>query len=180
MRKAKSIPRQWLMTDERLGGKDRGDALWRAVARLPIGGGIVVRHHGWPKEERRALARQLQKVAQRRRLTLIVAGISGFDGLHWHRGAPRHQAPLITASAHSARELHSAFRAGADVVFLSPVFATSTHPGARTLGATGFGLTRRGARGKVVALGGMNAKRDRHLRTAGAHGFAAISAWLRR
>lgn len=178
MTRAKRIPSEWLMTDERLGGLGRHDPLWRAVAGLPAGGGIVLRHHGWPPDQRRALARRLRVVARSRGLVLIAAGVAGLDGLHWHRGARRHHAAIVTASAHSGRELHAAFQAGADVVFLSPVFPTESHPGAATLGILGFALARRGATGKVVALGGMNRQRARWLRRAGADGFAAISAWI--
>lgn len=172
------IPSYWLMTDERLGGIHRSDPLWRAVERLPRGGGIVLRHHGWPAAARRRLAAQLRIVAKRRGLLLVAAGIKGLDGLHWHRGAPRHKAPLVTASAHSIGELRGALRAGADVVFLSPVFPTRSHPGARTLGVVRFGLIRRQARGPVIALGGMDTGNVRRLRAVGADGFAAIDAWV--
>ncbi|MEJ8630952.1 hypothetical protein P0F65_16040 [Sphingomonas sp. I4] len=41
---ADRYPVTWLMTDERL-----GDGLWRALARLPPGSGVVFRHHATPR-----------------------------------------------------------------------------------------------------------------------------------
>jgi thiamine-phosphate pyrophosphorylase len=163
-------PRQWLLTDERMGAR-----LWEAVGRLPRGSGVVLRHHSLAAGERRAMARRLRALAARRGWLLAVAGLSGFGGLHWHRGARRHAAPFVTASAHSAAEVRSAFRAGADLVFLSPVFPTRSHPGAPTLGPVRFGLARTGTRGPVVALGGIDRRSARRLKS---DGIAGIDLWL--
>lgn len=72
-------------------------------------------------------------------------------------------------------ELIAAERAGADLILLSPVFATRSHPGAPVLGPVRFGLLARQARTPIVALGGMTAKRARALPDA--YGWAAIDAW---
>jgi 8-oxo-dGTP diphosphatase len=82
------------------------------------------------------------------------------------------------ASCHSAGELRSAERLGADFAVLGPVQPTPTHPGARTLGWPGFEREARGASIPVYALGGV-AQPD--LETAwrhGAHGIAMLrGAW---
>jgi thiamine-phosphate pyrophosphorylase len=67
-------------------------------------------------------------------------------------------------------------RAGADAVFVSPVFATASHPGAPTLGPMRFGLLAKRLPLPVIALGGMDARRFRRLKPLGAHGWAAIDA----
>jgi thiamine-phosphate pyrophosphorylase len=170
-----------LFTDARLGGAAPGDPLWRALARLPRGGGVVFRHYGWPKEDRRALLARVCAVARRRGLLVVGSGIAAPDGVHRpaqamrHRGSPR--PGLVTASAHSRRELVAAFRAGADLLFLSPLFPTESHPGAQALGPLRFGLLVRGAPGPVAALGGMTAARMRRLKPLGAAGFGAIGFW---
>ena len=69
-------------------------------------------------------------------------------------------------------------RRGADAVFVSPVFATRSHPGARGLGVVRFGLLVRGCPVPVVALGGMDARRFRRVRGLGAYGWAGIDAWM--
>jgi thiamine-phosphate pyrophosphorylase len=166
------LPRLWLLSDERLAGQ-----LWAAAGRLPRGSGIVLRHYSLPRAERMALGRRLALLARRRGLLLVAAGLPGFDGVHWHRSAPRHRprCGIITASAHGAAELRSAFRAGADLVFLSPAYPTPSHPQAQALGPVRFGLERRGATGAVIALGGIDTANARRLP---ADGIAGISLWL--
>ena len=167
MHRRQSLPCLWLMTDERLGAR-----LIPAIERLPRGAGIVFRHYSLPPPERRALWYQVRSAARGRGLTLIVAGqvLPGADGSHNRRGAG-----LRTWSAHDLREIRAAERAGADLIFLSPVYPTRSHPGAPALGAGRFALLAHQTRVPVIALGGMNAEKARRL--GGAYGWAGIDAW---
>ena len=168
MDRRQPLPRLWLMTDER-----QGEALWRALERLPRGAGIVFRHYSLPPGERCRTFERVRAVARRKGLLLLLAGgARGWkaDGLH---GSTR----PTSASAHDLREIRAAERAGARLLFVSPVFATRSHPGARPLGPIRFGLLARQARIPVIALGGMSAKRARSLKPMGIHGWAAIDAW---
>lgn len=168
MHRRQPLPRLWLMTDER-----QGEGLWAALERLPRGAGIVFRHYRLAAKDRRALFERVQRVARRRGLMLLVAGDA--RGL---KGDGRHGGPRPTsASAHDLREIRAAERAGARLVFLSPVFSTRSHPGEQPLGRVRFGLLARQARIKVVALGGMTPGRARTLRAMAIHGWAAIDAW---
>jgi thiamine-phosphate pyrophosphorylase len=83
---------------------------------------------------------------------------------------------IRTASAHDRREAVRAVRDGADAVFVSPVFATRSHPGARALGRVRFGLIVRDLGVPVIALGGMDARRARTL-PGSVYGWAGIDAW---
>src|SRR3546814_13640790 len=75
---------------------------------------------------------------------------------------PHHGAPMLRSmAAHNRRELIAAVRARADLVFLSPVFATRSHTGAPTLGPLRFGLTARRAGIPIVPLGGMRSDESR-------------------
>ena len=174
MRADQPLPRQWLMTDERL-----GDALLRAVERLPPDAGIVFRHHSLAEERRRALFEQVRRAARARRLLLLLAGPAdqarawGADGSHG-RGPGE---GLRSAPAHSFTEIRAAERAKADLVFLSPVFATRSHPEARPLGLARFAWLARRTELPVIALGGMDAALGRRLASFGAYGWAAIEAW---
>lgn len=164
------IPSLWLMTDER-----SGDALWRSVRRLPRGAGIVFRHYATPAAERRRLFARLLRIARVRGLVLVRAGdmpLAGEMGVHGRRGAG-----LVTWPAHDRREAVAGLRRGADVLFVSPLFATRSHPGARALGprraraiAAGMPLCR-------IALGGMDARR--YARLTGFNGWAGIDALVR-
>lgn len=166
------LPTLWLMTDERA-----GDALWPALRALPHGAGVVFRHHATPAAARRALFDRVRRVARARRLVLFLAGPPSLvrawraDGSHGRGPAG---GGLRSAPAHDRRELVAARRAGAAVVFVSPVFATRSHPGAPALGPVRFGLLVRPAGVPVIALGGMTRDRARRLRPLGAAGWAAI------
>lgn len=167
------LPRRWLMTDERM-----GDGLWDALARLPRGSGVVFRHYSLPMRERRALFERVRAVARRRRLVVVVGGprISSHGVIARHgRGHG-----MLTAPIHSRREVAAAVRTGAQLLFVSPVYGTRSHPGARALGRVGLGLMIRGIGVPVVALGGMDERRWRSLYPLRIHGWAGIDGWLTR
>lgn len=172
MRPRHPLPHLWLMTDERM-----GESLWQALDRLPRGSGVVFRHHGLELAERRALFAKVSRIARRRGLVLIRAGAErlgrGEDGVHGRRGAG-----LRTWPVHSRREAMAGVRAGADLLFVSPVFPTRSHPGARTLGGVRLGLMIRNLPVPVIALGGMGGRRAAGLQPLGIHGWAAIDAWV--
>lgn len=167
------LPSLWLMTDER-----QGEQLLAAVRALPRGGGIVFRHHRTPPAPRRSLYEEVRRIARARRLVLVLAGAPRqaaawrADGTHGKDGRRAGRPAIRTAPAHDRREVVAAMRAGADVVFLSPLFPTRSHPGARTLGRVRFGLAHRGLRVGIVALGGVDGPVD----LPGVGGWAAIDA----
>ena len=164
MPRRQPLPRLWLMTDER-----QGDGLWEALERLPRGSGVVFRHYSLAPTERRRLFDRVRRVARRRRLFLLVGGKGPRgDGVHGGRGG-------FSASAHDLRELKTAERWGAKLVFLSPAFSTRSHPGARALGPVRFGLIAGQARVPVIALGGLDERKARRLPHC--YGWAGIDAW---
>jgi thiamine-phosphate pyrophosphorylase len=172
MRSSQPLPRLWLMTDERL-----GEGLMAAIARLPEGAGIVFRHYSLADEARRALFERVKAAAGEKLLLLAgpaaQAAAWGADGSHG-RGRGR---GLRSAPAHSLAEIRAAERAGAAFVFLSPAFATRSHPEARPLGLARFAWLGRRTSLPVIALGGMNEARGRRLASFGAYGWAGIDAW---
>lgn len=157
------------MTDERL-----GDGLWAALKRLPRGSGVVFRHYATEPHERGKLFRRVVRLARARGLMVVRAGERagiGEDGVH---GAGRGRG-LRTAAAHDRREAVAAVRRGAEVLFVSPVFATRSHPGASGLGSRQARRIVQGLPVVVMALGGMDARRFRGM--TGFDGWAAIDAW---
>ena len=157
-------PRLWLMTDERI-----GDALLPGIRKLPKGAGVVFRNYGMPPDERAALFGRIKRIARARRLVLVAGGKGGQHGLHC--GA-------LTAPVHSVPERIAAERSGAGLIFVSPVFSTVSHLGARALGRVRFGLLVRDSRVPVIALGGMTRQRARSLSAFKIHGWAAISSLI--
>ncbi|MET0248144.1 MAG: thiamine phosphate synthase [Sphingobium sp.] len=176
-RKTRPTPRLWLMTDERV----ERSVLLSAAARLPKGqGGIILRHYRSDPAARRALFEALVSIARRRRLVLLLAGSSRqaaawrADGWHGRDARRRARPMLCSAPAHDAREMRAAERAGADIIFLSPLFPTRSHPGGRTLGRIGFARLARATGVVVMALGGVNEAHRRSLGGIGAAGWGAI------
>jgi thiamine-phosphate pyrophosphorylase len=168
-------PQIWLMTDER-----GGDPV-SLVRTLPKGAGIVFRHHATAAGERRALFKRVRRVARRRRLVLLLAGTPaqaqawGADGAHHRSVLPSRG--LRSVAVHDRRELALAVRVDADLMFVSPVFATRSHPGMRSLGVARFGLLAGKHRQRAIALGGINCNSFKKLRAMKAHGWAAIDAF---
>lgn len=174
-RQRKSPPRLWLMTDERVSD----DVLLAAARRLPRGrAGIILRHYRTDPRTRRALFDRLRAIARARRLVLLLAGparqAAAWRADGWHgRDATRPTRPMLhSAPAHDAREV----RAGraADLLLLSPLYPTRSHPSAPALGRVRFAVLARQARPAVLALGGVSAPHRRQLAAIGAIGWAAI------
>ena len=158
------------------------------IRRLPKAGlcGVIFRHDAAP--DRFALGTAIAKLCRARRIALVVAGDARLAarldvGLHLRGGRhpgflalPRRR--LVTASVHNEADSVRARRAGAQLLFCSPIFPTNSHPGARILGPTGFHrLARRTGREKFCALGGVDGKSIRRLGKS-CTAIGAIDAFL--
>ena len=172
-----SWPRIWLMTDERL-----GDRLWEAVARLPEGAGIVLRHYSLTKEARATLAVSIAGIAERRAFTLAVAAdvelAQQVGAALVHNPAEAAGELPFSRSVHNLEDAEAARFVGAALVFVSPVYATRSHPGEEPLGHERAMRVARAAEIPAIALGGMNAQKFAPLERGGFYGWAGIDAWL--
>jgi thiamine-phosphate pyrophosphorylase len=146
--------------------------------------GVVFRHDGEPR--RADLAAAIAKLCRRQHLALSVAGDVRLAarlgaGVHLRGGRwPGCLRPrgLVTSSAHDVAQVRRARRAGAAVIFCSPVFPTASHPGGGVLGPFGFlALARHAGAGKAYALGGIDGRNIRRLGVICA-GAGAIDAFL--
>jgi thiamine-phosphate pyrophosphorylase len=167
------IPKVWLMTDPRL-----GDGLLKAIRKLPAGSGVIFRHYHLPDGERHRLFMAVRRVCRQRGHRLLLAGETRWsaDGVHG-RGRPP-AVGLYSAPVHNIREIAEAKRMGADLILVSPLFATRSHPGAPALGMMRFAaLARLAYPAKVIALGGMTRNRARAISRHIAQGWAAIDAF---
>jgi thiamine-phosphate pyrophosphorylase len=172
------LPRLWLMTDERL-----GEALWDAVDRLPGGqAGVVFRHHSTDESLRRTMGRKLADLCRKRNLTLAV---SRDTALARQVAADLVHNPLspsgpmaFSRAVHSFADAIAARDEGAALAFVSPVFATRSHPGQEPLGIEAAIVIARAFGGPAIALGGMDAERFAPFKGA-FHGWAGIDAWLK-
>jgi thiamine-phosphate pyrophosphorylase len=84
---------------------------------------------------------------------------------------------IIIAAAHSEPELRAAWLTGADAALLSPVFATASHPSARTLGVIRFARLAVSTAMPVYALGGVTLSSQKRLsKVPNLTGYATVSA----
>jgi len=174
-RRHSRLPHVWLMTDERLGD------LGAAVRRLPRGAGVVFRHHATPPIERRALFREIRQLARARGLVVLLAD-TPLRAWQWRADGAHHRSRLASrglrsVAVHDGAERATARAVRADLIFVSPVFATRSHPGAAPLGPVRIGQLAGPMRARAIALGGMNRHRWRRLAAMRLHGWAAIDAW---
>ena len=172
-------PRQWLMTDERM-----GEHLWEALDRLPTKhAGIVFRHYRTPREIRALLAGRIADISHRRNLALAIAAdcelarTLGADLVHNPSGPP--VGLPFSRAVHSLEDAEAAKAEGASLVFVSPVYPTNSHPGRRALYRPLAVRIARAAGVPAVALGGMDAFKSARLEREGFHGWAGIDAWLK-
>ena len=156
MKPRQTRPGQWLIAAAR-----SRPHLALAFRRLPRGSGIVVLDDFGSAVERRRLKRELRRKGTGRGRHIVEEG---------GRGARR---------VHDSRELRQALLTGASLILLSPLFETRSHPGQRPLPRMRAAALARLGKGRLVALGGMNAQRFRQIRRMGFDGWAAIDAWTR-
>ncbi|MGB3795308.1 MAG: thiamine phosphate synthase [Alteraurantiacibacter sp.] len=161
-----SLPRLWLLSDER-----NDQVLAARLASFQEPAGFVYRHYHLPPEARLARFNALSAIARSAGHLVILADSTltarewGADGVY---GSPLSVYPtradqLTIATAHDMREIAQANRINADAVMLSPVFPTRSHPGGKVLGPARFRVLARFAQMPVIALGGMNADNARQL-----------------
>ncbi len=124
-----------------------------AAAALPLGSGLLLLQ---PTMINR---RRLRNLMRQRKLALVV------------------EKPGVAARVHDIRELRRALLARTRFIFLSPMFATPSHPDWKPLPRMrAAALARLGGR-KVIALGGMNRRRFATVKRLGFIGWAGVSAW---
>ncbi len=109
-----------------------------------------------------------------------MARSSGADGVHFQTSQlmqcdKRPKVELWGASCHNREELLRAAELGVDLVVLSPVLPTQSHPGEPTLGWETFSELCRDLPMPVYALGGMKTDLLDTATANGAHGIAMLS-----
>jgi len=174
-RRRSRLPTLWFFTDE-----SRNPLA--SIAQLPRScAGVVFRHDAAPN--RAALAAQAAKLCKSRRISMVIAGDARLAarlkiGFHLRAGRwpdfVRPRGP-ITSSAHTAAEARRARRAGAAIVFVSPAFATTSHPNAPALGPARWRNLARHAAPCAYALGGITGANIRRLNAQGAAAITSLT-----
>ncbi|HEU4382035.1 MAG TPA: thiamine phosphate synthase [Anaeromyxobacteraceae bacterium] len=185
-------PRVYLVTEEGLAA-DLAAAVRAALAGLPPWSvAVQLREKGMPARQLLQLARALQSACGAAAQPLLVndrldvALAAGAAGVHLpSAGIPTQEArrllrpgALVGVSCHSVEDVVRAAAGGADFATFGPVFDT---PSKRRYGApVGLGRLAEAARVglPLLGLGGVDLASAGRVMAAGAHGVAAIRAWL--
>jgi hypothetical protein len=150
MSRRQSPPERWLIIADGLDEDVR-----HALRKLPRRSGVLVLGRLKPNE-----AHHLRHLAWLRQLTVAI------------------EVDRAAARVHNMAELRNALQARTPLVFLSPIYPTSSHPDWAPLrpmrAAT---LARLGGR-KLGALGGMDARKYRRVKDFGFRCWAGISAFI--
>lgn len=180
MERRHPLPKIWLMTDARF-----GDDLLPAIQRLPVRSGVIFRHYHLDTHNRRALFRQVLRVCRRRGHVLLLAGdaraASRWHADGFHQRSRGHGRLLHSAPVHDAREIAGVKAFRPDLIFISPVFETKSHSGARPLGPLTFArLAQLAGKSQVIALGGMTHQKADMISPQIIYGWAAIDTFRKK
>lgn len=167
-------PTAWLLTDERL-GPDLDSAMARAAR---AGAGILVRHHGSSPVQRRHIAAQAMSLGAPLAVARDVALARSLSALFVHNPEGPYGDMPFSLSVHDETEAQRAAERGAALIFVSPVHATRSHPGAPALGEERALALARLSGCPAIALGGMDRERGLSLMQRGMAGWAGIDCWL--
>lgn len=183
--RALALPPLYAITDAaRLGATAFGARLTAALQRgLRL---IQVRDTSLAPPARADLARAVIDAARPVGARVLINDDIGLcrrlhaDGVHLSARSlmqldARPDVPLCAASCHTPEELARAAALDLDFVVLSPVLPTASHPGAPTLGWTGFAHCVQDYSLPVYALGGMQPAMLTTAQRHGAHGLALLS-----
>ena len=164
--------------------RERWCDLRATINLLPRGAIVVLREYGAP--DRLEVARQLRRLTRAKGMALLIAEDARLahriraDGVHLPsralRGRSIAYSPVVSAACHSRTDLARAVKRAIPLKLVSPVFATRSHVGARTLGPHRFARLTRGVEG-VIALGGVTRDTVKVLAAKNLAGIAAIDGW---
>ncbi|MBE7636095.1 hypothetical protein GUA87_04510 [Sneathiella sp. P13V-1] len=175
------IPHFFYFTDH-----GRGRAPLEMAELLPQEVGIIFRHYEAPN--RAQIAEEISEICQKRRLFLSIAGDPqlaaevGAEGVHLPEFMiakiplmiTKYPNLIISTACHSVSSLRQANQLGADFSFISPLFPTNSHPGARHLPVHAVARELGDLDIPVLGLGGITHNRWRQIQQMGFQGFGAI------
>ena len=175
--RAITIPYIWFLTDD-IKTKSPIDI----CNKLPASSGILIRSYRIKNKEK--LIKGITNLKKRKLHTVLVSGkqrsYSNVDGAHlpsWLNSSFFINKKLISMSAHGAKDIRKSINIKADIIFISPVFHTSSHPGKKILGVIKLGLVAKLFKKPVIALGGINENNISRLKGLPIFGCAAIDAF---
>jgi len=169
------IPNIWYLTDNI---KTKKPSL--TLNNLPKNSGVVIRPYD-PKQKYKNI-KNLIKISRKNSLTILIAGKKAFpftNGSHiprWIFKSPKNN-KIVSISVHGLKDMRRTINSKANLAFISPVFQTTSHLHKDLLGVVKLGLISRKFKIPLIALGGINEKNIKSLRSIPIHGCAGIDVF---
>ena len=150
--------------------------------KLPDNSGILIRSYNIQNKE--IIIKNIINLKKRKLHTVLVSGKhkshSNVDGAHlpsWLNSSFFINKKLISMSAHGARDIRKSINIKADIIFISSVFDTTSHPGGKSIGVIKLGLMAKLFKKPVIALGGINNNNISRLKGLPIFGCAGIDVF---
>ena len=175
--KVMDIPYVWFLTDS-----IKTKTPLETSRKLPANSGILIRSYNIQNKE--IIIKNIINLKKRKLHTVLVSGRykshSNVDGAHlpsWLNSSFFINKKLISMSAHGARDIRKSINIKADIIFISSVFDTTSHPGGKSIGVIKLGLMAKLFKKPVIALGGINNNNISRLKGLPIIGCAGIDVF---
>jgi len=165
------------------------------IAKLPKNSAVIFREYDLKSDEREALAKEIIAICRAKNHKILIAKDLalarklGADGTHFsdHDKLPlqifnRQNYPrkfIFSFACHNFLSVIKLQKLEADLIFVSPIFATKSHPNAAPIGLRQLSKIIRYSKIPIFALGGINKKNVYAIKKLGACGFGAIENFIK-
>lgn len=161
----------------------------KVIKNLPKNSVVIIREYDLAPKEREIFAQEISALARKKDLKvlvgkdLVLAQKIKADGVHFSDFDKlplpllRHRNFIFSFSCHSFKSFLSARKLKPDMIFISPIFPTSSHKETKSLGLQYLAkiITKNRNSLPIYALGGVNSTNLKSLKKLGLAGFGAIN-----
>lgn len=171
-----------------------------SIKKLPKNSAIIIREYHLNDKERLNFAKKVIKFAKKRGIKILIgkdialARKVGANGVHFSdfdklpinllKNRKFRKKFIFSYSCHSEKSLQKTYELNPDMVFISPIFQTSSHPGTKPLGLRNLAKIAFKNKNhsylplKIYALGGISLVKLKSIRKIPISGFGAIDLFI--
>ena len=168
-------PYIWFLTDNK-----KTKYPLKVLKKLPKKSGVIIRDY----TNKKIVNKEINQWRSRRLLTILKAGKYSktlyTDGIHypqWLQSSFMKRNAIKSISVHSAKDIRKSINIRANLVFISPIFATTSHKNKKGLGIIKLGLLVKLFKIPAIALGGINNNNVTRLKGLPISGCAGIDVF---
>ena len=168
-------PYIWFLTDNK-----KTKYPLKVLKKLPKKSGVIIRDY----TNKKIVNKEINQWRSRRLLTILKAGKYSktlyTDGIHypqWLQSSLMKRNAIKSISVHSAKDIRKSINIRANLVFISPIFETTSHKNKKGLGIIKLGLLVKLFKIPAIALGGINNDNVARLRGLPISGCAGIDVF---